>query len=47
MALYARCPKCGADSAGADTCPACGLIYAKYPNPRSEERRCALLRPRR
>jgi hypothetical protein len=30
MALYARCPKCGADSAGADTCPACGLIYAKY-----------------
>ena len=28
--LYKKCPKCGADSAGLDTCAACGLIFAKY-----------------
>jgi hypothetical protein len=28
--LYRKCPKCGADSAGLDACPACGLIFAKY-----------------
>lgn len=28
--LYKKCPKCGADSAGLDTCTACGLIFAKY-----------------
>lgn len=28
--LYKNCPKCQADSTGADTCPACGLIFAKY-----------------
>jgi hypothetical protein len=28
--MYKKCPKCGIDSAGADTCPACGLIFAKY-----------------
>jgi hypothetical protein len=28
--LYKKCPKCGADSAGMDTCGACGLIFAKY-----------------
>jgi hypothetical protein len=28
--MYAKCPKCGVDSAGRDVCPACGLIYAKY-----------------
>lgn len=28
--MYKKCPKCGSDSAGADTCPACGLIFAKY-----------------
>jgi hypothetical protein len=28
--LYKNCPKCGADSAGLDTCTACGLIFAKY-----------------
>lgn len=28
--MYKECPKCGSDSAGADTCPACGLIFAKY-----------------
>lgn len=28
--MYKKCPKCGANSAGLDTCPACGLIFAKY-----------------
>lgn len=28
--MYKNCPKCRADSAGQDTCPACGLIFAKY-----------------
>jgi hypothetical protein len=28
--LYKNCPKCGAESAGLDTCAACGLIFAKY-----------------
>jgi hypothetical protein len=28
--LYRKCPKCGANSAGLDVCPACGLIFAKY-----------------
>lgn len=28
--LYKNCPKCLADSAAADVCPACGLIFAKY-----------------
>jgi hypothetical protein len=28
--LYKKCPKCGADSAGLETCAACGLIFAKY-----------------
>jgi hypothetical protein len=28
--LYKKCPKCGADAAGRDTCAACGLIFAKY-----------------
>ena len=28
--MYKNCPKCGAESGGADTCPACGLIFAKY-----------------
>ena len=28
--LYKNCPKCGANSAGLDTCPKCGLIFAKY-----------------
>ena len=30
VALYRHCPKCRAPSGGADTCPACGLIFAKY-----------------
>jgi hypothetical protein len=29
-ALYKKCPKCGADSAGLETCAACGLIFAKF-----------------
>jgi hypothetical protein len=29
-APYQNCPKCKAESGGADTCPACGLIFAKY-----------------
>lgn len=28
--MYAKCPKCGADSAGQAACPKCGLIFAKY-----------------
>jgi hypothetical protein len=28
--LYEHCPKCGSESAGADTCPACRLVFAKY-----------------
>jgi hypothetical protein len=28
--LYKKCPKCGADSVGLETCAACGLIFAKY-----------------
>jgi len=28
--MYKKCPKCGSDSAGLDSCPACGLIFAKY-----------------
>lgn len=28
--LYRKCPKCGAESAGLDTCGACGLIFARY-----------------
>jgi hypothetical protein len=28
--LYKKCPKCGAESAGLDTCAACGLIFAKF-----------------
>lgn len=28
--LYRNCPKCGAASVGADTCLACGLVFAKY-----------------
>lgn len=28
--IYANCPKCKAASGGADVCPACGLIFAKY-----------------
>lgn len=28
--MYAKCPKCAADSAGLPTCPKCGLIFAKY-----------------
>ena len=30
QSLYKKCPKCGAESAGLDTCAACGLIFAKY-----------------
>lgn len=29
-ALYKKCPKCGSETAGAQVCPACGLIFAKY-----------------
>lgn len=29
-ALYRICPKCKAESGGAATCPACGLIFEKY-----------------
>ena len=28
--MYAKCPKCAADSAGQAACPKCGLIFAKY-----------------
>jgi len=28
--MYAKCPKCGADSAAQPACPKCGLIFAKY-----------------
>lgn len=28
--MYAKCPKCGADSVGQATCPKCGVIFAKY-----------------
>jgi hypothetical protein len=28
--LYRNCPKCRAESGGADACPACGLIFEKY-----------------
>ena len=28
--MYANCPKCRVASGGADICPACGLIFAKY-----------------
>jgi hypothetical protein len=28
--LYKKCPKCGAESAGLDTCAGCGLIFSKY-----------------
>lgn len=28
--LYKNCPKCGAGSAGLETCAACGLIFGKY-----------------
>ncbi len=28
--MYKKCPKCGAESAGQQTCAACGLIFAKY-----------------
>jgi len=28
--MYKKCPKCGSDSAGLQTCTACGLIFAKY-----------------
>ena len=28
--MYAKCPKCGADSAGQAACPKCGVIFAKY-----------------
>ena len=29
-ALYRSCAKCETESGGADACPACGLIFAKY-----------------
>jgi hypothetical protein len=29
-ALYRNCPKCKAATGGTDSCPACGLIFAKY-----------------
>jgi len=28
--MYAKCPKCGGESAGMEICPKCGLIFAKY-----------------
>jgi hypothetical protein len=28
--LFRQCPKCRAASDGADICPACGLVFAKY-----------------
>ena len=28
--MYKKCPKCGAHSEGLQSCPACGLIFAKY-----------------
>jgi len=28
--MYKKCPKCAAESAGLQVCPACGLIFAKY-----------------
>ena len=28
--MFSRCPKCGADAAGAEVCPACGLVFRKY-----------------
>jgi hypothetical protein len=28
--MYKNCPKCGALSEGLESCPACGLIFAKY-----------------
>ena len=28
--MYKKCPKCGSDSAGLQTCTVCGLIFAKY-----------------
>ncbi len=28
--MYAKCPKCSADSAGQASCPQCGVIFAKY-----------------
>jgi hypothetical protein len=28
--LYEKCPKCGVDSVGLETCAGCGLIFAKY-----------------
>jgi len=29
-ALYAQCPKCGAETRGLEVCPKCGVIFAKY-----------------
>jgi hypothetical protein len=29
-ALYAKCPKCGAETRGLEVCPKCGVIFAKY-----------------
>ncbi len=28
--MYKTCPKCGAASGGQPSCPACGLVFAKY-----------------
>ena len=28
--LYKKCPKCGAESAGLQTCAQCGVIFSKY-----------------
>lgn len=46
--LYRKCPKCGAESTGLDSCAACGLIFAKYlktkfATPESRARRSAEL----
>jgi hypothetical protein len=28
--LYAKCPKCAAETRGLEACPRCGVIFAKY-----------------
>jgi len=33
-ALYRNCPKCDAETGGQAVCPACGLIFEKYPKAR-------------
>ena len=34
---YSRCPKCGHDAEGADTCPACGAVFSKIRTREIEE----------